>query len=157
MRETFRAADQMARFEDFETSFARLFAHYAEASAWRLATGARQCLDQLAARGLRLGILSNFDQRLRGVLVGLGLAERFEVVTLPADAGAAKPDRRIFDACRARFGLAARQLLYVGDHAQLDVAAARAVGWQALDVSALPDLAALPAAIDDIEKELTRA
>jgi putative hydrolase of the HAD superfamily len=157
VRETFRAADQMARFDDFEAFFARLWAHYAEAAAWRLAAGARQCLDSLAARGLRLGVLSNFDQRLRRVLAGLGLAERFEVVTLPADAGAAKPAPAIFETCRARFGLAPPQLLYVGDHATLDVAAARAVGWLALDASALPDLAALPAALDRLEAELACA
>src|SRR5688572_14404985 len=51
VRETFRAADQMARFDDFEGFFAGLWTHYAEASAWRLAAGARQCLDSLAARG----------------------------------------------------------------------------------------------------------
>jgi putative hydrolase of the HAD superfamily len=157
VRETFRAADQMARFDDFEAFFARLWSHYAEAAAWRLGAGARQCLDALAARGLRLGVLSNFDQRLRGVLAGLGLAERFEVVTLPADAGAAKPERAIFDACRARLGLAPGQVLYVGDHATLDVAAAREVGWLALDAGTLPDLSALPAAIDRIEKGLPQA
>jgi putative hydrolase of the HAD superfamily len=157
VRETFRAADQMVRFEDFEAFFAGLWNHYAEAAAWRLAAGARQCLDGLAARGLRLAVLSNFDQRLRRVLAGLGLADRFELVTLPADAGAAKPERAIFDACRARFGLAPPQLLYVGDHATLDVAAARAVGWLALDASALPDLAALPAALDRLEAELACA
>lgn len=152
VRETFRAADQMVRFEDFEAFFAAVFLHYAEATAWRLAAGARECLDALAARGLRLGVLSNFDQRLRRVLAGLGLAERFELITLPADAGAAKPERAIFDACLARLGLAARQVLYVGDHASLDVAAARAVGWQALDVGTLRDLSALPGAIDRIEE-----
>ena len=157
VRETFRAADQMVRFEDFEVFFAALWSHFAEATAWRLAAGARECLDALAARGLRLGVLSNFDQRLRRVLAGLGLAERFELVTLPADAGAAKPERAIFDACLARLGLAARQVLYVGDHATLDVAAARAVGWQALDVGTLPDLSALPAAIDRIEEGLAPA
>jgi putative hydrolase of the HAD superfamily len=153
VRETFRAADGTARFDDFDAFFARAFAHYAEAGAWRLAAGARACLDTLAARGLRLGVLSNFDQRLRCVLSGLGLAERFEVVTLPADAGAAKPSLAIFEACRARFGLAPGRLLHVGDDAARDVAAARAAGWLALDVTTLPGLDALPAAIDRLERE----
>jgi putative hydrolase of the HAD superfamily len=157
VRETFRAADGMARFQDFEGFFTRLFCHYAEAAAWRLAAGARQCLDSLAARGLRLGVLSNFDQRLRGVLTGLGLAERFEVVTLPADAGAAKPEPAIFAACLARFGLPARQVLYVGDRSEQDVAAATRAGWLALDVGSLADLAALPAAVDRIEEALAQA
>ena len=153
VRETFRAADGMARFDDFEAFFARVFAHYASAAAWRLTPGALACLDTLAARGLRLGVLSNFDTRLRAVLTGLGLGERFEVVTLPADAGAAKPARAIFEACRARFGLAPGVLLHVGDDAARDVAAARAAGWLALDVTALPGLAALPDAVDRLERE----
>jgi putative hydrolase of the HAD superfamily len=157
VRETFRAADGMARFEDFEAFFARVFAHYAEAAAWRLADGARACLDGLAARRLRLGVLSNFDHRLRRVLAGLGLAERFEVVTLPADAGAAKPERAIFDLCLARLGLPAHRVLYVGDHAEQDVAAARRAGLHALDVGQLPGLVALPEALDRLERELAAA
>jgi len=157
VRETFRAADGMARFDDFEAFFGRLWSHYAEAPAWRLQAGVKRCLDGLAARGLRLGVLSNFDQRLRRLLGALGLAERFEVVTLPADAGAAKPERAIFDACLARLGLGAGRVLYVGDHPTRDVAAAEQAGWLALDASAFPDLAALPAAVDRLEQELQRA
>jgi putative hydrolase of the HAD superfamily len=153
VRETFRAADGMVRFDDFEAFFARVFAHYGEAAAWQLAAGAGACLDALASRGLRLGVLSNFDQRLHRVLAGLGLAERFEAVTLPADAGAAKPARAIFDACRARFDLPPGRLLHVGDDPARDVAAARAAGWLALDVSTLPGLAALPAALDRLQRE----
>jgi putative hydrolase of the HAD superfamily len=157
VRETFRAADGMARFDDFDAFFARVFAHYAEAAAWRLAAGARACLEALAARGLRLGVLSNFDQRLRRVLAGLGLAERFEVVTLPADAGAAKPAPAIFETCRARFGLAPERMLHVGNDAARDVAAARAAGWLALDVTTLPGLDALPGAVDRLQQERIHA
>ena len=156
VRETFRAAGGMAQFDDFDGFFARLWAHYAEASAWRLASGALSCLDALAARGLRLGVLSNFDQRLRRLLSALRLAERFDVITLPADAGAAKPARAIFDHCLGRIGLAAASVLYVGDRATLDVVAARQAGLLALDVGALSDLSALPGAIDRIEEELAR-
>ena len=157
VRETFRAADGMARFDDFDAFFARLWAHYAEASAWRLASGARPCLDALSARGLRLGVLSNFDQRLRRLLTSLGLAERFDVITLPADAGAAKPARAIFEHCLGRIGLAAASVLYVGDRATLDVVAARQAGLLALDVGALSDLSALPDMIDRIERECGEA
>ena len=157
VRETFRAADGMVRFDDFDAFFGRLWAHYAEASAWRLARGARQCLDALAARGLRLGVLSNFDQRLRRLLASLRLAERFDVITLPADAGAAKPARAIFDHCLARIGLVAANVLYVGDRSTLDATAARQAGWLALEVGDLSDLMELPAAIDRMEEALARA
>jgi putative hydrolase of the HAD superfamily len=157
VRETFRAADGMARFDDFDAFFGAVWSHYAGASAWRLAHGAVACLDALAARGLRLAVLSNFDQRLRGILAGLRLEGRFAVVTLPADAGAGKPARAIFEHCLARLGLAAPRVLYVGDREEEDVAAARAAGLLALEVGALPDLSALPAAIDRLEGEYARA
>lgn len=157
VRETFRSADGMTRFPDFDAFFGRLWAHYAGAAAWRLAAGAKQCLDGLASRDLRLGVLSNFDQRLRSVLAELGLGDRFEVITLPSDAGAAKPERAIFEACLERLGLAAPRVLYVGDRAVLDLAGARAAGLLALDVGSLADLSALPGAIDRLEQELAPA
>jgi putative hydrolase of the HAD superfamily len=157
VRETFRAADGMAQFDDFDAFFGRLWAHYAEASAWRLASGALSCLDALSVRGLRLGVLSNFDQRLRRLLAALLPAQHFDVITLPADVGAAKPARAIFEHCLARLGLAAASVLYVGDHASLDVAAAQQAGLLALDVGALEGLSALPAAIERMEEELAHA
>ncbi len=154
VRETFRAADGSSPLADFDACFAELWRHYAGAHAWRLAPGAHAGLDALAQRGLRLGVLSNFDQRLRSVLRELGLRERFELVTLPADAGAAKPERAIFEVCLKRLGLAPQCVLYVGDQAGLDLAAAQRAGLLALDVGTLPDLAALPKALDQLEESL---
>ena len=83
--------------------------------------------------------------------------ERFDVVTLPADAGAAKPARAIFEHCLGRLGLAAARVLYVGDQRALDGEAARQAGLHALDVTALAGLSALPARIDRMEQELAHA
>jgi putative hydrolase of the HAD superfamily len=154
VRETFRAADGTARFDDFESYFESLWRHYAEPDAWRVSAGAREGLEALAALGLRLGVLSNFDQRLHGVLAGLGLDAYFDTVVLPAAAGAAKPDRAIFDAALERLGVAAARALYVGDRAEEDVAGATRAGLHVLDVATLPDLAALPKALERLEEEL---
>lgn len=153
VRETFLAADGTARFRDFDAYFAALWEHFAHGAGWRARPGARDALDALAAAGRRLGIVSNFDQRLRPILRELGLLERFDCVVLPADCGAAKPDARIFDACLAQLGLAAEHCVYVGDHATLDVRAAHAAGLAAIDVAELATLAALPARIEAMELE----
>lgn len=152
VRETFRAADGMTRFEDFEGFFAALFAHYADAAAWRLAPGAHEGLAALAARGLRLAVLSNFDHRLPGIFEGLGVADHFAAIVLPGEAGAAKPDPAIFAFALARLGVDTVRALYVGDHAEEDLQGARAAGLRALDVTSLPDLRALPKAIDRLER-----
>lgn len=152
VRQTFRAADGTARFADFDAFFDALWRHYAQAGAWQLMPGALEALDALAASGRELAILSNFDQRLRGILEGLGIHDRFRAVTLPADAGAAKPDRQIFHVCLKRLGLAGPQVVYVGDHAVQDVKASRAAGLRAIDVGGLATLAELPPQVEALEE-----
>ncbi|UCE86250.1 MAG: HAD-IA family hydrolase [Deltaproteobacteria bacterium] len=148
VRATFRAADGRARFRDFDAYFDALFERFAAPDAWRVRPGGRPALAALRARGLRLAVLSNFDQRLPGLLAGLGLAAEFEAVVIPAVAGAAKPDPRIFAFALRQLGVSAERAVYVGDDAEQDVRAARAAGLWAIDVGSLDSLAELPARVD---------
>ena len=154
VRETFRAADQMVHFDDFDAFFDAVWTHFGSADAWQPAPGTQHALDALAERRIALGIVSNFDQRLRPLLAALDLHEPFDAITTPAEAGAAKPERRIFDVCLKRLGKGAHRALYVGDDPEEDVAGARAAGLHALDVTTLGSLAELPSALDALEKEL---
>ena len=153
VRETFCAADQMARFSDFEGFFETLWHDYGRASAWRLAAGTEQALGALEERGVRLAIVSNFDQRLRPLLEELGIHARFEAITLPSDAGAAKPDPAIFTVCLKRLGLAAHRAIYVGDGAERDLGASRHSGPRPVEVASLATLAELPVRLDALESE----
>jgi putative hydrolase of the HAD superfamily len=145
--DTFRSADGSALPRPFDAFFATLFEHYAGAEAWSLRSGAEEALISLRSRGLATGVVSNADQRLRRVLAALGVHHLFHVIVLPADVGAAKPDRAIFEAALKRLGLAGEQVAYVGDRAQLDVEASRTAGLRPLDVGALATLAELPRAL----------
>ncbi|MGE3499438.1 MAG: HAD-IA family hydrolase [Candidatus Binatia bacterium] len=126
-------------------AFPALWAHYASAAAWQAAPGAHALLETLRAAGLRTGVVSNFDHRLPAVLEALALAPLLEDVVLPADAGAAKPDSRIFALALSRLGVRAEETVYVGDDAREDVAAAQAAGMRAVDVRTLADLTELTA------------
>lgn len=117
-------------------AFDALWRYYAGAAAWQAAPGAHALLDDLRGRGRRTGMVSNFDHRLPAVLDALDLAARLDVVVLPRDAGAAKPDPRIFHLALARLGVAAGDALYVGDDAADDIAGAAAAGMRALHVDA---------------------
>lgn len=152
VRETFLAADGTARFRDFEAYFAALWQHFARGAAWRSRLGAHEALAALAASGRRLAVLSNFDQRLRPILRELGLHDSFECIVLPADCGAAKPDRAIFDFCLARLDLPGHCCVYVGDHAKFDVEASKQAGLAAIDVAEIATLADLPARIEALER-----
>lgn len=136
----FRSAAPTARFSDFESFFDALFRFYQEPTAWLAVPHAHAVLTALHQRGLRVGMVSNFDHRLPTLLEGLGLAPLLEVVVRPADAGAAKPDARIFAVALARLAVAPGEALYVGDDAEHDIAGARAAGLRALDVAELADL-----------------
>ncbi len=148
VRSTFLAADSTQRFSDFDAFFERLYAVFSEPGSWRPRAGALELLRELRTRGLATAIVSNFDRRLPGILADLGLAPWLDAIVLPADAGAAKPDRRIFALALARLGVAASEAVYVGDDEDRDVAGARAAGLEAIDVHSLATLSQLPARVD---------
>ncbi|MCS6800697.1 MAG: HAD family hydrolase [Chloroflexota bacterium] len=90
--------------------------------------GARDTVRRLARR-YRLGIISNDEERFqRGKLRHLGLDCFMEIVMCSDQAGARKPDPRIFTAALAAADLSPLEAVYVGDHPLLDIAAARGVG-----------------------------
>ena len=86
-----------------------------------------RCLSCLRSRGLKLGVISNFDRRLYAVFEHLGLTPYFERIIVSSEVGADKPDPAIFryalDALRVEPGNA----LHVGDDPERD-GGAKAVG-----------------------------
>jgi putative hydrolase of the HAD superfamily len=101
--------------------------------------GVPEAVAELAAIGLRLGVVSNWDVALTGYLEELGLREHFAAIVTSAEAGAPKPDPRIFELALERLGVAPERALHVGD-AGADELGARAAGMR----FAPPPLADLP-------------
>jgi putative hydrolase of the HAD superfamily len=143
VRSTFLAADSARRISDFDACFEELWHHFSQPQAWQPRPGSRALLADLQGRGLRTGVVSNFDGRLPAILEGLGLLSHLDAVVLPSDAGSAKPDRRIFDAALERLGVSAAEAVFVGDDAGRDLEGARAAGLAAIDVASLATLSAL--------------
>jgi putative hydrolase of the HAD superfamily len=157
VRQTFLAADSAIRPADFEACFDELFAFFATGAAWRVRPGGVDALDALRASGVATAVVSNFDGRLRGILADLELARRLDLVWLPSDAGAAKPDPGIFAGALAALGVAAPRALFVGNDAERDLAGARAAGLRAVDVASLATLADLPTLLEhEIPEESPR-
>ena len=110
--------------------FESLYRHFAQAGAWRVAPGARELIARLRLRGVKVGIVSNWDTRLRGTLEALEV--EVDGLYCSGELGVEKPDPRIFAlACRA-LGVAAEDALHVGDSLRADVEGARAAGLRAL-------------------------
>ncbi len=117
---------------DFEGFFAELFDHFATAAPWQVYPETVAALARLQAAEIELGVISNFDSRLPGVLGALGLDGFFASVTVSTQVGAAKPDRKIFQAALACHGLPAASAWHVGDSPTEDGDGARAAGLQAI-------------------------
>ncbi len=121
----------------------------------------RDCLDR-ARRRARLGVVSNSNGRLLGVLERVGLAGVFEVVIDSSVVGVEKPDPRIFRLALDALGATPAAATFVGDHPELDVRAARAAGLRAVhldrhgtgspaDAPSIRTLAELPALLEGLD------
>ena len=115
----------------FDACFVALYAHYAEAHAWRVFPEVPGVLEALRSRGLRLGVVSNFDSRLPSLLAALGIAPLIDVILHSSACGYAKPNPGMLHLAAKALGVRTALLLHVGDAAE-DVAAATAAGASVL-------------------------
>ena len=103
----------------FESYFEELYAHFAQPGVWAAYPEAPGVLAELRARGFKLGVISNFDGRLRTVLRGLDLASCFASVTISSEVGVDKPDPKIFQHALKALQVSAAQTVHVGDDPQV--------------------------------------
>jgi putative hydrolase of the HAD superfamily len=127
--ETFRPLGMPCPFDVF---FNELYNLFADPGVWRVYPEVFEVLQVLRARGLIMGVLSNWDVRLGPLLEGLGLLPYFDHVVLSAVVGWEKPHRRIFESAIELAGVPAHEVLHVGDNYQQDVIGAQQAGIYAV-------------------------
>lgn len=91
--------------------------------------GALEALRALKALGLQIGTLT--DGNADPMIID-GLKDVVDFCVNAVDAGASKPDRRMFALCESKSGCDPSSLVMVGDNAEKDVAGAKAAGWRAI-------------------------
>ncbi|HEV2701651.1 MAG TPA: HAD-IA family hydrolase [Steroidobacteraceae bacterium] len=109
----------------------RLLTHFWDNydSHCRLSGDVRRTLDELRARRLRLGVITNGGgTRQRRKIAALGLAAAFDVILVSEEEGVRKPDAEIFRRALHRCGAAAHEGMFVGDHPVADVEGAHRAG-----------------------------
>lgn len=114
-----------------DTFFPALYERFAEPDAWRLFDDALPALKMLKSRGLRLGVISNWDARLRPLLRLLELDPHFDAITVSCEVAAPKPSATIFRETARALGVAPEKILHVGDSLESDFRGAVAAGFQA--------------------------
>ncbi len=117
------------------TFFPAIYDRFAEPAAWRVYEDVWPTLEELRKRGLRLGVISNWDERLEPLLGRLGLADFFNPIVVSQLVGACKPQAEIFKRALEWLGVEPGEVLHVGDSAREDVAGAKGVGMQARRVA----------------------
>jgi putative hydrolase of the HAD superfamily len=85
-------------------------------------------LEALRSGGLKLGVISNFESWLAGMLDHLDIARFFDVIAISGDLQLEKPDPRIFKWAMQEMGVDARESLHVGDSPNFDAQPAHDLG-----------------------------
>jgi len=104
-----------------------LFERFACTDLWRVFAEVPSQLEAWKARGVKLAVVSNFDQRLHDLLKGLGLNIWIDAVVISSQAGAAKPNPKPLQLALEALDLEAHAVWHVGDSAA-DEQAAKAAG-----------------------------
>jgi putative hydrolase of the HAD superfamily len=112
--------------------FDELFERFAQPGTWRIFPDVLPALEVLASRDLKLGVISNWDERLRPLLGGLKLHDYFQVIVISCEVGFSKPSPVLFEHTARQLGLPLRSILHIGDSPEHDFAGARGAGGQAL-------------------------
>jgi putative hydrolase of the HAD superfamily len=115
-----------------EEMLQELIDHFGDPAHWSVYPDVVPVLDELGRRGTVLAVVSNWDSSLPRLLDRLELTPRFSAIVVSALAGVSKPSPRIFEEALARTGVAASEVLHVGDHPAEDYEGARAAGLSAL-------------------------
>jgi putative hydrolase of the HAD superfamily len=111
-----------------EAVFRSCWDAFAQPEAWRLAPGSLQAISAIRFLGVRVGVLSNADSRMRRVLEGHGLMKHLDGVFLSEETGYAKPDARAFGQAARALGGATSGLVHFGDSPTEDGEGARDAG-----------------------------
>jgi putative hydrolase of the HAD superfamily len=87
-----------------QTFFGELYDEFRRARAWKVLPEVIPTLEALAALGVDLGVVSNWDERLRPLLAELRLDRYFTCFAISCEAGFAKPSPVIFQEALRQLG-----------------------------------------------------
>ncbi len=95
--------------------FFEVFKTY-EKPEWRKFEFTDKVLDELASKGIEIGLISNWSVDCRELLNKLGLADKLSTITISDEEGIEKPEKKIFDIALAKANAKPENTLYVGDN-----------------------------------------
>lgn len=98
-----------------------------KAAGWKPIPSALALLEELKRKGIKTGLISNWDHSCRKVLKESQLLDLLDTVVISSEMGVEKPEKEIFEAAFEQGGTSAQESLYIGDNYYDDVIGASKV------------------------------
>lgn len=114
---------------------AELFQAFTGPDPWEVFEEVPEVLAALQAKGTRMVVVSNWDDRLPVLLERLGLSRFFEAIVFSAGVGVEKPFSAIFLQALEDLSLSPQEVVHIGDRLREDVEGARGVGMQSIHLT----------------------
>ncbi|QPJ63279.1 MAG: HAD-IA family hydrolase [Candidatus Nitronauta litoralis] len=129
-----RTFDACGGVDDFENCFENIYDAFRSRDAWRLYEDVveSRLVERLKDKGVVLGIVSNWDSRLKEILDNLEIGHHFDFVLASTVIGSAKPDPLIFEKALQLSGTSPDQTIHIGDEPSTDITGARNLGIDAI-------------------------
>lgn len=108
--------------------FEELYNHFSRGDVWKLPTGSYEVLSHLKDAGVKLAVVSNYDNRLRPILEELNVAKLFNAIIISSEVGYEKPAPQIFEMALDQLGVDVTKAIHVGDDPRNDKMGADALG-----------------------------
>jgi putative hydrolase of the HAD superfamily len=128
----YRTLSKVGDMPDPEPCFLELYELFADPRVWKLDPAARVVLERAGDLGLGVGLVSNWDSRLRGLLDKLDLLSFFDAVAISCEVGIEKPHPGIFRNALAGLGASHESVIHIGDTYRDDVIGADRAGIRAV-------------------------
>ena len=118
-----------------EEIYELIFAKFDDPNNWVVDPTFYDLLKFLNQNKIGLGIISNWDLRLRALLTNMNLIQHFEHVIVSAEFGYEKPSPKIFEEAVRLTGLSHESHFYVGDKLEYDYYPPKKLGWTSFWIS----------------------
>ncbi len=127
-----KTASHFGSLKKPEEAYRECYECFAKKEFFTLAPDTFITLEKLKRSGIRLAVISNWDERLKRLLKALDLLPFFEAIFIACELGLAKPDPAIYEHACQQLKVPPKRALMVGDSLEDDVLAARKAGLWAL-------------------------
>ncbi|MDO8885901.1 HAD family hydrolase [Candidatus Oleimmundimicrobium sp.] len=117
-----------------------IYDEFGKTKRWKLYPDVITTFEKLKSKGIKLGIISNWDGRLPELCLELGLSKYMEFIISSALVGRVKPQPEIFKLGLEKVGIEPANVVHVGDHYYADILGARNAGITPVLISRESDL-----------------